>query len=262
MRHESRNDLFKDIYDDDHPSVSFQDAVEAILRRDPSPHKNVDQAANAGIRIALAELSLADDAGVESDIFKRGTFRAQDLVRRRGLGSRKRRRLENDRLIGNPHVVPPEDIDILPLPPFQINRKIMVWTIPERFEKDPFAIYYELQSDKNCQLTRRSARIPRELRVSMRNIETQQNFLRALESPVREFLVEDGDGLTHRDIAPFSEDKNAAARERWLIHCICQYYNAISESVTMGENRVVRIQRNSLQATNCIPWLVEELCAH
>ncbi|KAL2140655.1 hypothetical protein VTI28DRAFT_3512 [Corynascus sepedonium] len=151
---------------------------------------------------------------------RRDSMRRRDALLKGKEGSRQRRRWENDRLVHVPNVVPPLPSDwqicpthrVLPPVPYQLAQ---YWDkgLRERAQKEEEAKRRK-QKQKQKQRQRNSSKhgcapaatdaidadadapdvgvVPRDLRNTAKRTPAVKSWLRVLEEPVREFVVERG----------------------------------------------------------------------
>lgn len=133
---------------------------------------------------------------------RRPPSRRDSMKRREALlkgkeGSRQRRRWENDRLMDNPHVQPPEPIDFEPRPthpvqyvPYQVAA---VWDARLRADVEAKKAVAARRKQKQTETLGDEnvpGRVPRELFVRAKKIPAVKTWVRTLEEPVRKFLVD------------------------------------------------------------------------
>ncbi|KAK3324012.1 R3H-associated N-terminal domain-containing protein [Cercophora scortea] len=129
----------------------------------------------------------------------RDSMKNREALLRGKEGSRQRRRWENDHLLGVPNAQPPQPSDWLVKPthpvhgtmPYQLAN---YWDkgLRERVEerKAAFAAHRKTQTEAGARAD--VGKVPKDLRAKAKRTPAVKSWLRALEEPVRQFLVDRG----------------------------------------------------------------------
>ncbi|KAF8429553.1 hypothetical protein EV426DRAFT_125719 [Tirmania nivea] len=145
---------------------------------------------------------------------RRDSLRQREALLKGTPGSRRRQRWENDRLLANPHVVPPTPADFLPAPTH--TRKTVHYDLACLWE----AQYSQRALEKrNAEAkVRTEPHIPRELKAGLKKARGAVGIVRMLEERVREFVdkarrAADAAGPTHDDGWEVVEHSHGLASE-------------------------------------------------
>lgn len=140
---------------------------------------------------------------------RRDSQRRRELVAKGNEGSRQRRRWENDRLVHVPGAQPPEPIDFQVGPTHVVHDYVpyhvaQLWDrgLRDQIEEDrarAAALKRKRQQQIDAGLLSAGAescavavgRVPRELRATAKKTPALKGWVRTLEEPVRQFLVEE-----------------------------------------------------------------------
>ncbi|KAI4603420.1 hypothetical protein KJ359_003230 [Pestalotiopsis sp. 9143b] len=153
---------------------------------------------------------------------RRPPSRRDSMKRREALlkgkeGSRQRRRWENDRLMDNPHVQPPEPIDYLPHPTHPVNfvpyQIASAWDNRLRAEAEAKTAAAARRKQKQTQTLGDDnvpGRVPRELFIRAKKTPAVKIWVRSLEEPVRKFLVD-------RDVAKEAESDSEDTEDEEIV---------------------------------------------
>ncbi len=140
------------------------------------------------------------------------------------VGNDKRRRWNNDRLIGHPNATPPQSIDMLPHPTYWPTcRPNKEWTLPSVRDPIDQVLAYNRPKVQGPLL----GHIPRALKPQLKKSPPAQDFVRGLEEQIREFTLNSPEDTLEINI---KKEYKAATYDRWLLHTICGYYNVGSKS--------------------------------
>ncbi|RPA93826.1 hypothetical protein L873DRAFT_1815361 [Choiromyces venosus 120613-1] len=193
------------------------------------------------------------------------TLRRDSLNRREALlrgqeGSRRRQRWENDRLLSNPHAIPPtaSDWEVRPLYP----RRHVPYEFASLYDHPKFP--HKVAAIPNHQA---GEKMPKELKVRMKKTRGAIGLLKSLEEEVRKFVLGEQDEVKAReeeekdDVVDDESDEEivfisrrakqfqlktekvlfespvsdpGASFGRWLVHSIATYYGLKSWSITTG----------------------------
>ncbi|KAK9451436.1 uncharacterized protein V1518DRAFT_408553 [Limtongia smithiae] len=114
------------------------------------------------------------------------------MERRPVQGTRQRRRLENSRMLYNPHAVPPTPQDYLPAPTYavrRIDRNLTEYLASRtRVSEDFLDSFYTKQLMRKQGMRDSQRIIPRTLKERVKKGHLTQPFLKKLEEDVREFV--------------------------------------------------------------------------
>ncbi|KAJ4390063.1 hypothetical protein N0V93_007536 [Gnomoniopsis smithogilvyi] len=227
-----------------------------------------------GVTIALNDEQAAE-AGIGPA--RRMPLRRDSLKRREALlkgkeGSRQRRRWDMARLTDVPHVEPPQPSDWEPRPVYPIHH--IPYHIAQYWDH---GLREQVEAKSNVARKRKTSgegkgRVPRDLRETIKKTPGVKGWVRTLEGPVRQFLIEQGEAQEPKDESDFSdeeivfvgrkvaprdgwkkahrevhdhtvdrgmiydslEDDESSAFKRFLTHSISSYYGLESRSVNMG----------------------------
>lgn len=175
------------------------------LDEHPTPGANA-QPATARVTIATADGIHPTADGItppRRPPSRRDSLRRRELLLKGKEGSRQRRRYDMKRLTDVPNVEPPEPSDWEPRPVYPIHH--VPYHIAGFWDRG-LSQQAEARSNTKKKNTGAGAgRVPRELRDTVKRTPGVKGWLRALEEPVREFLVE-----RHRAAgeAPVAEDES------------------------------------------------------
>ncbi|KAK9243502.1 hypothetical protein V1506DRAFT_544206 [Lipomyces tetrasporus] len=253
----TRNDNASDIY-----SLGISAPTDDVLpgvRRVPGPPSTVDSTPQGSVVNFSARQAAA---------------RLSTTGRRPVQGNRHRRRLENARMLYNPHAVPPQPQDYLPTPTYavrRIDRNLVDYlsTLGTKVHED-FLSLCNREDDKDDNNRRRNGRggphIPKTLKERVKRGHLTRPFLKALEEDIREFvLTADGQQLPPPPPPPASAERNirgsksGAARQqfllekeipivpdtdraesfsRWIVYKIAEYYRMSCYTKIVNNRRV------------------------
>ena len=117
-------------------------------------------------------------------------------------GSRARRRWDNDHLLGVPGAQPPAPGDWLVRPTWKVLGTVPygVAGIWERGLREV------VEGRRNLKETKREGVVSRELRNAVKKTPVARGWLKGLEQPVREFMVERGWGFEEGDTSEEDEE--------------------------------------------------------
>ncbi|KAK9365396.1 hypothetical protein V1509DRAFT_383507 [Lipomyces kononenkoae] len=177
--------------------------------------------------------------------------------RRPVQGSRHRRRLENARMLYNPHAVPPQPQDFLPTPTYAVRRidknlADYLSTLRTKFPEDVMALYLEGENRRHGV---REPHISKTLKERVKKGHLTQPYLKGLEENIREFVLsvlERGNAqlllenaglvtnpdqgsssrtgstdqfLLEKEITIEPDTERAEAFSRWIVYQIAEYYS-------------------------------------
>ncbi|KAK9478029.1 hypothetical protein V1514DRAFT_332047 [Lipomyces japonicus] len=166
-------------------------------------------------------------------------------------GNRHRRRLENARMLYNPHAVPPQPADFLPSPTYAVRRtdKNLADFVVLQQAKVPedFSLYDNNFSDKDD----RPHVVPRTLKDRVKKGHLTQPFLKSLEDVIREFVL--------TTITTAATDTNTGSQQffyekevdfeadtersdsfmRWIVYQIAEYYRVSCYTKVVSNGRRV-----------------------
>lgn len=167
-------------------------------------HDDHPDAANAPVQMKLRNIAFDSGAGAGITPARRPPVRRNSVTRREQMlkgneGSRHRRRWENDHLLNVPNVQPPQPSDwqIRPTHPVVTVHYELAkyWDkgLRERVEerKAAFATHRKT-APVSVGARAEAGRVPRDLRVTAKKTPAVKSWLRVLEEPVRQFLVDKG----------------------------------------------------------------------
>ncbi|KAK9236960.1 hypothetical protein V1525DRAFT_405502 [Lipomyces kononenkoae] len=122
---------------------------------------------------------------------RQAAARLSTTGRRPVQGSRQRRRLENARMLYNPHAVPPQPQDFLPSPTYAVRRidknlADYLSTLRTKFPEDVMALYLDGENRRNGV---REPHIPKDLKERVKKGHLTQPYLKGLEENIREFVL-------------------------------------------------------------------------
>ncbi|KAG0635887.1 hypothetical protein HOY80DRAFT_926530 [Tuber brumale] len=196
----------------------------------------------------------------EKPLLPRDSLNRREILLRGKEGSRRRQRWENDRLLSNPHAIPPtaSDWEVRPLHP----RRHVPYEFASLYDHPKF-----LHNGNAAPNHRVAERMPRELKVRMKKARGAIGLLKSLEEEVRKFVLreqgeekagEEGekddpvDDESDEEIVFISKRAKqlqlksekvlfespvsdpGASFGRWLVHSIATYYGLKSWSITTG----------------------------
>lgn len=128
---------------------------------------------------------------------RRDSQRRRDLLLKGKEGSRQRRRWENDRLMHVPNAQPPEPCDWEPRPVYPVHhvpyRVADVWDARLRAEVEKKRMAAARQKQEQTRTLgdkRVPGRVPRDLFERAKKTPAVRSWVRALEEPLRQFLVD------------------------------------------------------------------------
>ncbi|KAI2473593.1 R3H-associated N-terminal domain-containing protein [Annulohypoxylon bovei var. microspora] len=142
---------------------------------------------------------------------RRDSQKRREAVLKGKEGSRQRRRWENDRLIHVPNAQPPEPFDWEPRPLYPVNH--IPYQIAVAWDK---RVRAEVEAKKAVAARRKqmqtrtlgdehvTGRVPRELFQRAKKTPAVKTWVRSLEEPVRQYLVDQE--LVKEPVSPNSED--------------------------------------------------------
>ncbi|KAK9323994.1 hypothetical protein V1517DRAFT_318978 [Lipomyces orientalis] len=250
----TRDDNVSDIY-----SLDISAATDVLpgVRRVPEPPSTVDSTPQGSVVNFSARQAAA---------------RLSTTGRRPVQGNRHRRRLENARMLYNPHAVPPQPQDYLPTPTYavrRIDRNLVDYlsTLRTKIPEDFMSLCNRDDDENNRQRNGRGGpHIPKTLKERVKKGHLTRPFLQALEEDIREFVLtvpaRDGQQLPP---APASERnidgrKTGAARQRqfllekeipivpdtdraesfsrWIVYQIAEYYRISCYTKIVNDRRV------------------------
>ncbi|KAF2763106.1 hypothetical protein EJ05DRAFT_26045 [Pseudovirgaria hyperparasitica] len=253
------------------PTFVAQPISHHAERHGPSP-------AVRGTSIALdIPLDTPQDARVDSTYRRREPQRRDSMERREALlkgkeGSRRRRRWENDRLLGNPYRVPPTSADWEVRPP--THRTPVPYYLAPLWDNG-LAAHAAARRERKVKSTSQhkqavkgvpegASRVPKEFKEKMKKSKGARGLLQDLETEVRGFVAKcqenDEEAVTdseedevvfvgrdgemqdrtwrslEREYLLFQSaaDDQGAAFCRYLVHQIGCYYGLKTWSVTTG----------------------------
>ncbi|CAN8102342.1 unnamed protein product [Discula destructiva] len=229
-----------------------------------------------GVTIALNDAQAAG-AGITPGGVRRQPLRRDSMKRREALlkgkeGSRQRRRWDMARLTDVPHVEPPLPSDWEPRPVYPIHH--IPYHVAQHWDA---GLRKQVEDKTNLARKKKAAgegkgRVPRDLRDTVKKTPGVKGWVRTLESPVRQFLIDHGEAQraedesdfsdeeivfvgrkaascdgwkkAHREVADHAvdrgmiydslEDGESGSFKRYLTHSISSYYGLESRSVDMG----------------------------
>lgn len=233
-------------------------------------------------------------------VAQRDSLTRREAIRKGSEGSRQRRRWENDRLVHVPNVQPPEPRDFLVLPTHPVRnvpyQATAVWDLRVRAEVEAKKTAAARKKQKNAQTLgdeKITGRVPRELFGRAKKTPAIRTWVRSLEEPVRQFLVEreaarepesedtedeeivfvgrngsmrdgwkrakrESQGQKQENGMVFDSlgDDESSAFKRWITHSISQYYGLVSRSVIVDNRKVVYVGVKEMK-TGHAPMLTE-----
>ncbi|KAK9361380.1 hypothetical protein V1504DRAFT_452122 [Lipomyces starkeyi] len=229
----TRRDNLSDIYSLDISDATATDVLPGV-RRVPVPPSTIDSTpqgsvVNFSARQAAARLSTSGRRPVQ--------------------GTRHRRRLENARMLYNPHAVPPQPEDYLPTPTYAVRRidknlADYLSTLRSKIPEDVMSLF--LDDDKRRNGDRRP-HIPKTLKERVKKGHLTQPYLKGLEENIREFVLSATAGdrvavvtnaerstkgqnqltpqfLLEKEIRIEPDTDRAEAFSRWIVYQIAEYY--------------------------------------
>ncbi|KAG0129698.1 hypothetical protein HOY82DRAFT_592359 [Tuber indicum] len=196
----------------------------------------------------------------EKPLLPRDSLSRREAPLRGNVGSRRRQRWENDRLLSNPHAIPPTTLDweVRPLHP----RRHVPYEFASLYDHPKFL--HKGNAAANHQV---AEKMPRELKVRMKKTRGAVGLLKSLEEEVRKFVLgeqdeerareEGGEGdpvddesdeeivfiskrakqlqlKSEKVLFESSVSDPGASFGRWLVHSIAAYYGLKSWSITTG----------------------------
>lgn len=178
----------------------------AIPLDDAAPSSNRTR----GVTIALSEAQAAG-AGITPLPARRPAPRRDSMKRREALlkgkeGSRQRRRWDMARLADVPFVEPPLPIDWAAC---QYRVQYVPYHVAQHWDA---GLRKQVEDKTNVAQKRKAAgagkgRVPRDLRDTVKKTPGVKGWVRTLEGPVRQFLIDQGEGQEAVDESDFSDEE-------------------------------------------------------
>ncbi|KAK9485845.1 hypothetical protein V1527DRAFT_465699 [Lipomyces starkeyi] len=241
----TRRDNASDIY-----SLDISDATDVLpgVRRVPVPPSTIDSTPQGSVVNFSARQVAA---------------RLSSTGRRPVQGTRHRRRLENARMLYNPHAVPPQPEDYLPTPTYAVRRidknlADYLSTLRSKIPEDVMSLF--LDDDKRRNGDRRP-HIPKTLKERVKKGHLTQPYLKGLEENIREFVLSATAGdrvavvtnaersikgqnqltpqfLLEKEIRIEPDTDRAEAFSRWIVYQIAEYYRISCYTKIVDNKRI------------------------
>ncbi|KAK9457331.1 hypothetical protein V1511DRAFT_476195 [Dipodascopsis uninucleata] len=232
-------------YDTYSESVSTSDirrgrlALNGIRTRDVSEARTIDSTPQGSVVNMAARRMAAHIGGL--------TGRSRPVQ-----GTRHKRRLENERMLNNPHAVIPEPPDFLPGPTYMRRRdadfKVFMATLQAKVPE--FRAFEGIDEQDHQRSSTESIRpsLPRSLKDRVKRGHLTQPFVQSLEKDIREFVAyahehgPTGDAaasmIAERDIPVPEDTEKAESFMRWVIYQIASYYQVSCYTKLLDSKKV------------------------
>ncbi|KAK9375557.1 uncharacterized protein V1513DRAFT_442360 [Lipomyces chichibuensis] len=254
----ARRDNVSDIY-----SLDISDATDVLpgVRRVPVPPSTIDSTPQGSVVNFSARQAAA---------------RLSTTGRRPVQGTRHRRRLENARMLYNPHAVPPKPEDYLPTPTYAVRRidknlADYLSTLHTKIPEDVMSLFLE---DHNRRSGDRGPHIPKTLKERVKKGHLTQPYLKGLEENIREFVLSAPAGdrvgvvtnaernrkgqnqltqqfLLEKEITIEPDTDRAEAFSRWIVYQIAEYYRISCYTKIVDNKRIPCVILNVDESKPC-----------
>ncbi|KAK9330567.1 hypothetical protein V1520DRAFT_340114 [Lipomyces starkeyi] len=241
----TRRDNASDIY-----SLDISDATDVLpgVRRAPVPPSTIDSTPQGSVVNFSARQAAA---------------RLSTTGRRPVQGTRHRRRLENARMLYNPHAVPPQPEDYLPTPTYAVRRidknlADYLSTLRSKIPEDVMSLFLDDDKRRNGD---RGPHIPKTLKERVKKGHLTQPYLKGLEENIREFVLSATAGdrvavvtnaertrkgrnqltqqfLLEKEITIEPDTDGAEAFSRWIVYQIAEYYRISCYTKIVDNKRI------------------------